>query len=183
MLRRVGKGLEKKRAAGLISGQNGSQVFVVEDIGYGENWGGSSGGLRRWCSGGLLGGVWAGLVVSSVGNFRRWRCWVLLRILGGWRVVSGCFGCEMEGWIAGILGEIGGQNGSDFGRCLGSGLSRTKGKEILVFSEEMGRVLSALSGRGSARKNGVSPQSKGGVPLWSGCWFLIPFICRPSGCH
>ena len=36
MLRRVSGGLEKERAAGLISGQNGSQVFVVMDLVCGE---------------------------------------------------------------------------------------------------------------------------------------------------
>ena len=54
------------------------------------------------------------------------------------RVVRGDFwagfGCGMKGRNAGGLGEIGERIGSDFGRCLGSGLSRMKWEEILVFS-------------------------------------------------
>ena len=89
----------------------------------------------------------------------------------------------MKGKNAEGLDEIGERIGGDFGRCLGSGLSRTKGKEILVFSEEMGRVLSALSGRGSARKKEVSRQSKRGCP--SLVWVLVfdRSNCRLSGCH
>ena len=64
--------------------------------------------------------------------------WRVLGSVGVFRVVRGdfwaSFGCGMEGRNAGGLGEIGERIGSDFGRCLRSGLSQTKGKEILVFS-------------------------------------------------
>ena len=70
MFGRAGEGLEKEIGAGGISGQKRLQVFEVECSGCGENWRVGLGGLRRWCSGECLGGVWAGLGLRGVGYFR-----------------------------------------------------------------------------------------------------------------
>ena len=73
------------------------QVFVVVGsvCGEGEGWG--SGGLGRWDSGDVLGGVWGDLRACGVGNFERRWCWVLLKILGGWGDFWDGNGCGMEG--------------------------------------------------------------------------------------
>ena len=56
---------------------------------------------------------------------------------GYFQVVSGDFwagfGCGMKGRNAGGSGEIGERIGSDSGRSLRSGFSRTNGKEFLVL--------------------------------------------------
>ena len=93
------------------------------------------------------------------------------------QVVSGDFwtgfGCGMKGKNAGGLGEIGERIGSDFGRCLGSGLSRTKGKEILVFFRGSGeRSLGSLR-LGECKEEG-DDLGNSRVLLMSGCWLFNP---------
>ena len=89
-------------------------------------------------------------------------------------------------WRGGLLG-FWVRLGDEFGEVLEEFLvlvcSGTKGKEMRIFSEEMGRVLSVFSGWGSAKKK---------VGLWAmqGCALLVPtagfgwlLICRFSGCN
>ena len=95
-------------------------------------------------------GILEGEVLGSVGVFR---------------VVRGDFGVDLvverEAVMVEVWVRLGGKMGVILEGVLGSGLSRTKGKEILDFSEELGRSLSVLSGWGSARKKRVLPGSPG----------------------
>ena len=95
---RLGRGLlERGMAVEWIFWQKKRQVFAVAGLvsGEGEGWG--SGGLGRWCSGGLLGGFGYGFRGCGVRNSRRGVVGLLLKILGGWGWFQGWFRSWKEG--------------------------------------------------------------------------------------